>query len=221
MALSSHYPLEKLDFSYIKKCTDSSELEEMYNILRAGTYGYFPKLAESCETQLRKVDPNNNALFKYPEDIVKELPDDGRTADFNHWINSFSRKQGDHVDIPETPVTPSTNKPIFESLNNDIPIRTKKTIDINQERVKPKKKEKPSDGNKTSDKVYTDQISDKLNGLNLKPKNPMKKSKKDKPKLDKINGFDFRSWDKYDVDKACDDMDDSEEKVINPELKKS
>ena len=89
---------------------------------------------------------------------MKALPDDGRTADFNQWINSFSRKQGDNADIPETPVTPSTNKPIFESLNNDVPIRSKKTIDINQEREKPKKKESTD---KTSDKIYTSVVKNR------------------------------------------------------------
>merc|ERR1711981_854714 len=128
MALASNYPLEKLDYSYINKCTDASELEEMYNILRAGTYGYFPKLAESCETQLRKIDPNNDALFKYPEDIVKALPDDERTAEFNQWLSSYSKKQnGGDIDIPETPVNSMVNKPIFETVSQEMPIR-KKTV---------------------------------------------------------------------------------------------
>ena len=132
MALASNYPLEKLDYHYIKKCTDVSELEEMYNILRAGTYGYFPSLAETCETQLRKMDPHNDALYKYPEDIVKALPNDARTADFNQWLNSFNKKQTGE-DIPETPIeNPVSNTPIFESLNNDVPIRSKRVIDIDQ-----------------------------------------------------------------------------------------
>ncbi|XP_076327005.1 uncharacterized protein LOC143233957 isoform X2 [Tachypleus tridentatus] len=55
-------PIEHLDYSYIKKCENSKELENIIKVLRSGEEGNFPDLTKYCENQLLKVAPQSKLL---------------------------------------------------------------------------------------------------------------------------------------------------------------
>ncbi|XP_075444586.1 sperm-associated antigen 1 [Ascaphus truei] len=57
-------PIDHLDYSFIKKCTDVKHLEKILRILRSGEEGHYPDLTAFCEKQIESLAPHSRALRK-------------------------------------------------------------------------------------------------------------------------------------------------------------
>ncbi|EAT35747.1 AAEL012096-PA [Aedes aegypti] len=61
--------LEHLDYGYIEKCTDGSELEKIIKILRSGQEGHYPDLMAFAMRQLKSIKPGSK-LFRQETPLV-------------------------------------------------------------------------------------------------------------------------------------------------------
>lgn len=64
-------PVEFLDFSYIKTCSDEKLLEKIVRVLRSGEEGYYPDLMRCAEEKLKALKPNSK-VFRVEEPALKK-----------------------------------------------------------------------------------------------------------------------------------------------------
>lgn len=55
-------PLNHLDFPYIEKCENTSEIEKIVEILKSGEEGFYPDLTKCAEKRLKELNPNSKCL---------------------------------------------------------------------------------------------------------------------------------------------------------------
>lgn len=55
-------PINHLDFEYIKKCSNSKEIEHILLILKSGQEGFYPDLTQCAENRLKTLNPTSKAL---------------------------------------------------------------------------------------------------------------------------------------------------------------
>ncbi|XP_033123357.1 sperm-associated antigen 1-like isoform X2 [Anneissia japonica] len=73
--------LEQMEFSYIKECKDTKELERILRKLKSGSEGYFPHLTTYCEERLAELNPKSQLLIK------DGLPANKYDVDKKEWEN--------------------------------------------------------------------------------------------------------------------------------------
>ncbi|KAK9888749.1 hypothetical protein WA026_000975 [Henosepilachna vigintioctopunctata] len=87
-------PITHLDFSYVEKCKNGKELEQILHVLKSGQEGYFPELIEAVENKLRILLPKSRWLRNLskviePQDIAKEEWTE-IVNDLNNWVGNIS-----------------------------------------------------------------------------------------------------------------------------------
>lgn len=68
-------PIQHLDFDYVEKCTDGSELEKILKILKSNEEGYFPALITATEERLAEIKPKSKLLRKSEQVLSKNSLD--------------------------------------------------------------------------------------------------------------------------------------------------
>lgn len=106
-------PIEFLDFSYIKTCSDVKMLEKIVKILRSGEEGFYPDLTKCAEEKLKSLNPDSK-MFRVEEPAVKKesLDEDKRNQiddEMRLWISDMKKqdqlvKEIKHVSKPEVPI---------------------------------------------------------------------------------------------------------------------
>lgn len=86
-------PIQHLDFEYVKKCTDGSELEKILKILKSNEEGYFPALITATEERLTEIKPKSKLLRK-PEQVLSKnsLPSETRHSvvkELEQWMKTM------------------------------------------------------------------------------------------------------------------------------------
>lgn len=56
------FPIDHLDFDYIKKSQNVKEIERMVEILKSGEEGFYPDLTLCAENKLKELSPENRLL---------------------------------------------------------------------------------------------------------------------------------------------------------------
>lgn len=64
-------PIEHLDFSYIEKCNDTKEIENIIEILSSGEEGYYPQLVQCAEKRLYVLNPSSR-LFRSEYSVLNQ-----------------------------------------------------------------------------------------------------------------------------------------------------
>jgi sperm-associated antigen 1 len=100
-------PIEFLDFSYIKNCSDVKLLEKIVKILRSGEEGFYPDLTKCAEEKLKSLMPDSK-MFRIEEPAVKKenLNEEKRNKiddEMKSWINDM--KKQDQLVMEIKPVT--------------------------------------------------------------------------------------------------------------------
>ncbi|CAH1773410.1 unnamed protein product [Owenia fusiformis] len=57
-------PLDHLDYTYIRGCSDLKELEKILKALRSKEEGHYPDLEQLCEEKIGEINPNSRVLRK-------------------------------------------------------------------------------------------------------------------------------------------------------------
>ncbi|XP_031619941.1 sperm-associated antigen 1 [Contarinia nasturtii] len=84
-------PIENLDFDYLSKCQNISELEKIIEILKSGEEGYYPDLTKFAEATLKALDPNNRVLRSEVECQRTSMDERQQINDF---VQSIKVKNG-------------------------------------------------------------------------------------------------------------------------------
>eukprot|EP01031_Cornospumella_fuschlensis_P041622 gene41622-50793_t len=90
--------VDKLDFEYVKTCTDWKMLFQILRVLRSGKEGFFPDLESLTETRLLELMPEK---IRRRYLAVKASPSAAQVAEaeseLSHWLQSM-RDQGSSED---------------------------------------------------------------------------------------------------------------------------
>lgn len=130
-------PIEFLDFSFIKTCSDVKTLEKIVKILRSGEEGFYPDLTKSAEEKLKSLNPGSKlfrteepALKKEHLDHEKRIKIDG---EMKLWIDEMKKQDKLVMEIksvakPQPPVRKS-NKSIENTAHLSKPKERIKSTD--------------------------------------------------------------------------------------------
>ncbi|XP_019542500.3 sperm-associated antigen 1 [Aedes albopictus] len=97
--------VEHLDYGYIGKCSDGSELEKIVKILRSGQEGHYPDLTVFAMRQLKSVKPDSK-LFRQETPLVTRYSTtsehwDRINQDLTKWENDMQNLQNDMLSVKE------------------------------------------------------------------------------------------------------------------------
>lgn len=104
-------PIQHLDFVYVEKCSDATELEKILKILRSGEEGFYPELITATENRLSVLHPKSKLLRKTnPILDAHDLPADEQSVietDLKDWFktarlanNELESRKTNNVNIP-------------------------------------------------------------------------------------------------------------------------
>lgn len=83
-------PVQHLDFSYVKQCSDGKELEKILKILRSNEEGYFPELIKETEARLSIINPKSKLLRQttdvLPRNALDKEEQEQLTNDMQEWL---------------------------------------------------------------------------------------------------------------------------------------
>ncbi|ELU18522.1 hypothetical protein CAPTEDRAFT_219848 [Capitella teleta] len=127
-------PLNHLDYSYIKKCSNIKELEKILKVLKSGDEGCYPEMETLTEERIKSIDPNSRLLRKdSPIVSSKDLDKQERETlieDLQQWQNEMRSKdnevpQGAQSGLP--PVRGSASISVSKNSTNE-PKKADKTV---------------------------------------------------------------------------------------------
>lgn len=89
-------PIDHLDFTYVEKCINARELEQILHILTSGQEGYFPELVKCTEERLAVLNPNSKFLRKQVPVLTKydlstdEWSDLSNDVEVSRFLRNFN-----------------------------------------------------------------------------------------------------------------------------------
>lgn len=130
-------PIEFLDFSYIKTCSDVKTLEKIVKILRSGEEGFYPDLTKCAEEKLKSLKPESK-MFRVEEPALKkELLDEEKRKKFDEemksWIDDMKKQDQLVKEIkpllkPEPPIR-KVSKLVDDPTPNSTSVERTKSTD--------------------------------------------------------------------------------------------
>lgn len=86
-------PVQHLDFSYVKQCSDGKELERILKVLRSNEEGYFPELIKETENRLSVIKPKSKLLRELttvlPKNALDKEEQNQLTQDMQDWLSKM------------------------------------------------------------------------------------------------------------------------------------
>ena len=183
--VTSKISVEMLDYEYVKACTNPNELKGIVSVLKSGKEGFYPQLLDLAEKKFLSI-----------------LPEKER--------NKLLRLKT----IP-SPQEISEAEQDLQNWQNNI-IKTDKDLK-NDQNKQLKSRKLPSI------RGYTDENNIKINSSSNENKiddvstNKVVKDKNSKPAEvpKRLSGYDFRAWEKFDVEEAISKIEEEEEENSN------
>lgn len=176
-------PIDHLDFTYVKNCTDAREVEKILRILRSGEEGTYLELEQCVEARLEILNPNSRSLrVETPAVRTRELLRDEREALENgleEWLNDVSKLNKEALSSRNGKSSEIFNEGTDETVTEcPLPVRGSAAA--------------------ATYKVGTEEISSK----NVKSSKTSKKSGESR-----IKSWEYEKWDKFDTDAELTKLD--------------
>lgn len=188
--------VEMLDYDYIGNCTDTKKLRGILEVLESGAEGHYPDLVKSAEARLLSLLPEKERV-KILRLTRKTTPQEVMEAEAELERRRREVLTKDSLLLASKPlpepdpmaVAGNGHSSIFtsddvvrsamSSSNKKLPpVRGSSSITVTETTAKPQKAEASGVGD----------------GDDLK-------------KTQRISGYDFKAWEKFDVDAACEDVE--------------
>jgi len=190
-----------LDYEYVNKSDSPEELRAILEMLRSGKEGIYPHLIAHTEKRLLAVLPDKERKKALS---MRQEPSQGDIAEATHdlggWLDGM-RRGGTGT----APKNGSSDSVIFQEAS-----KAPRTASHAASRPLPPPRNQKHKG-------ATEQGWKNEEKFALAKTQPTKSDEPDKK--NRISGYDFRSWDLYNVDDECDKLDASERDAA--EAKKS
>lgn len=191
--------VDMLDFEYISKCSDPKKVRGILEVLQSGAEGHYPDLEKCAEDRLLNLLPEKERQklmrLKHKttaEEILEAESDlENRCKD----ISSRDALLRAATSSDESRETKSSNSTIFDASD----IRS----------VAPPNKMIPPVRGTSSSSITTQSISINMNSIpSSKGEAEEKNSRVNEMTASKrISGYDFKAWEKFDVEGACEEVE--------------
>ena len=175
--------VDMLDYGFVSNCSDSKKLQGILDLLRSGKEGNYPDLERHTEEKLLSLLPvrERNRIIRLKHKTTVAEIQEAE-LDIDNW-SSLQQKQEQELKARASEKQTAKKLP---------PVRGSKNVSYTSTEV-PK-------STATKSVSYSS---------DLLPEKNSDSSSENKPK--RISGYDFRSWERYDVDKAAAAVDDEEQ----------
>lgn len=207
-------PIEHLDYSYIEKCKNCEELKDILTLLKSGKEGRWFELETFCEKRMLEVmpakerklylaqhsEPSDQDKQRATSDLTSFLQDIGqRDASLRAKQKGLSQINND-TDSAD-PATSSSENIFDENDLLDVNVSEQKMESTNYKTDLPPVRGMSGADSKKSAPVIT-------------KRTPAEIAKDEKAREERISGYDFRAWDRYDVEAELQRIDEAERKDV-------
>ena len=168
-----------MDFDYVEKCKDLSTLKEILRVLVSGREGRYPDLESCVETKILKLMPAKERKKIHAISSNASLSDVAKAREgIDDWLESID-DGGDKAAAQNADAQVFPEDGFFPPVRNKSSSGTTKVIELQRSEYKSKERQ-PSPDSKKLERISKEHLS---------------------------NRDYFREWDKFDVEKAIDDID--------------
>ena len=194
--------VEMLDYTYVTECNDTKKLKGILELLRSGKEGDYPDLVRFTEERLLSL------LSPKERDQIMRLRNKTTISEIQEAEKELyswsSKKQWEESEFKKD-MKSRTEKPLP-------PVRGSKNVAYTATAT-------PSSASSSSSSV---QKGKKSSSEILQPlsssSSTNKKSNSGGTEPARLSGYDFRAWEKFDADKAAEDVDEQDKKLTQTKL---
>jgi len=179
--VTSKISVEMLDYEYVKTCTNPNELKGIVSVLKSGKEGFYPQLLDLAEKRLLSILPEKERNKLLR---LKTIPSPQEITEAEQDLQNWQNnilKTDKDLKNDQNKQLKSRKLPNIRGYNDE------NSIKINSS----------SNENKNDDVSTNKVVKDK----NSKPAEVPKR----------LSGYDFRAWEKFDVEEAISKIEEEEE----------
>jgi len=178
-------PVEHLDYAYIAKCSEWKELQDILLELRSGVEGRWPDLEKACEKRMLECMPPKKRKLYIAQNSEPTFEEvQSASQDVAGFLKEIKRKD---ENLTRRDCSLSSSKEIFAdspTAGSGLPLPpVRGTVNVPSMPLEPRPK---------AEKVADDSSSNSMR---------------------RISGYDFKAWDKFDVDKELARIDQEETRL--------
>ncbi|GBG24721.1 Peptidyl-prolyl cis-trans isomerase FKBP5 [Hondaea fermentalgiana] len=197
-------PVEHLDYGYIEKCKDADELRDILRVLQSGKEGRWYELERACEKKMVECMPAKERTLYVAQHTEPSDQDKQRAAsDLTSFLESIAQRdaslRGENGDArsPTSRVeTENGPEAIFDVVSES------------STRPAPHKERSLPPVRGTSGAEVETKSAPKTM---ISHRTPDEVKEEERRRQERISGYDFRAWDKYDVENELKRIDEEDQ----------
>lgn len=185
--------VDMMDYHYVNECKDDKKLRAILKVLESGKEGHYPHLIQTVQDRILALLPEKERqrILRMKKEVTPQeiFKAEEELGDWEKSISALDCKmKTTKADIFDAPVKPSVSLP-------------------------PPRGSKSSSGSSAA-KGKPSAITSSLSGVKSTSANTSQQEGVSK-KVERISGYNFRAWEKFNVDAAVAAIDDEEKSKVS------